>query len=337
MCVMNRGYIRGRWQNFIRHFVFRPDWSCHQIKNMPSRGPLLLLLLGMTSSMTSSLTPPSAASSPWMDTSLCPVTDSLMVCQLKKGMCSPISTIFSPPGGPVKAVATCANSTGAALGPQFFMSIGLAFLSGSPESLADKASSDPTTATAIRRCALNATGLLNPDMITLNRTTVANSLSSAFITPDLGDSVAAAVTTCPEPIDYKVTDFINCLKVACMNNVAVSPFMSMATAALTGAGSPATKPLPVAAPKPAKKPSPVSVPASAATGSAYSAGAFSYPGAPGAGGAFPYAGAGAAKGGAGAPVSGPSAYSPGAFPYAGAGAFPYAGAPGGAPGAGTFG
>lgn len=37
---------------------------------------------------------------------------------------------------------------------------GLAFVSGSPESLADKTSADPNTVTAIRRCALNATGLV---------------------------------------------------------------------------------------------------------------------------------------------------------------------------------
>ena len=40
------------------------------------------------------------------------------------------------------------------------MAVGLAFISGSPESLPDKSSFDSATATAIRRCALNATGLV---------------------------------------------------------------------------------------------------------------------------------------------------------------------------------
>nr|XP_027213893.1 uncharacterized protein LOC113806961 [Penaeus vannamei] len=151
-----------------------------------------------------------------------------MVCQLKKGQCSPVGAVFSPPGGPVKAVTSCANTTGVALGPQFFMSIGLAFVSGNPESLADKTSSDPAAVTAIRRCALNATGLLNADMMTLNRTAIAASVASAFSTPALGAAVSFAVAACPEPVDYKVTDFVTCLKTACMNSVSVSPFMQMA-------------------------------------------------------------------------------------------------------------
>ncbi|XP_047489679.1 uncharacterized protein LOC125039596 [Penaeus chinensis] len=170
------------------------------------------------------------AASPWLDTSMCPPTDSLMVCQLKKGQCSPVGSVFSPPGGPVKAITSCANTTGVVLGPQFFMSIGLAFVSGSPESLADKTSSDPAAVTAIRRCSLNTTGLLNADMMTLNRTAVAASVASAFSTPAMGAAVASAVASCPEPVDYKITDFVTCLKTACMNSVSVSPFMQMATA-----------------------------------------------------------------------------------------------------------
>lgn len=56
--------------------------------------------------------------------SMCSPTDPPAVCQLKKGQCSPVGAVFSPPGGPVKAVTSCANTTGVALGPQFFMSIG---------------------------------------------------------------------------------------------------------------------------------------------------------------------------------------------------------------------
>ncbi|XP_068203004.1 uncharacterized PE-PGRS family protein PE_PGRS10-like [Palaemon carinicauda] len=306
------------------HFTSVQERLLYNILKMAehSMGSILLLLLLGTASATTQVSPPtSSTSSPWMDTSLCPLTDSLMVCQLKKGMCSPISTIFSPPGGPVKAITVCTNATGAALGPQFFMSVGLTFLAGAPESLADKASSDPATATAIRRCALNNTGLLNPDLLTLNRTAVSDSLSGAFITSDLGAAVAAAVASCPEPVDYKLTDFIHCLKVACMSNVAVTPFMSEATSLLTGAGAPAAAAAALVA---AKKPP---VPKTASSGAA-------------AGGAFPYAGAAGGASGAGAfPYAG-AAGGAGAFPYAGAaggaGAFPFAGAAGGASGAGSF-
>ncbi|XP_027213897.2 uncharacterized protein [Penaeus vannamei] len=177
-----------------------------------------------------SAVPPASGplATPWVDTSMCELSDSLMVCQLKKGQCSPVGAVFSPPGGPVKAVTSCANTTGVALGPQFYLSIGLAFVSGNPESLADKTSSNPNTVTAIRRCALNATGLLNADMMTLNRTAIAASVSSAFSTHALGTAVASAVAACPEPVDYNITDFITCLRRACMNSVSASPLMKMA-------------------------------------------------------------------------------------------------------------
>lgn len=59
----------------------------------------------------------------------------------------------------------------------------------------------------------------------LNRTTVAASISTALSTPAVAAAVAAAVVSCPEPVDYKISDFIACLKTACMDNVVVSPFM----------------------------------------------------------------------------------------------------------------
>lgn len=69
---------------------------------------------------------------------------------------------------------------------------------------------------------------LNADMMTLNRTAIAASVASAFSSPALGAAVSFAVAACPEPVDYKVTDFVTCLKTACMNSVSVSPFMQMA-------------------------------------------------------------------------------------------------------------
>ncbi|ROT75494.1 hypothetical protein C7M84_005964 [Penaeus vannamei] len=132
------------------------------------------------------------AASPWADTSMCSPTDPPAVCQLKKGQCSPLATVFSPPGGPVKAVTSCATATGVVLGPQFYMSIGKAFSSGNLESMVDMVSSDSTEATVMRFCFVNATGLLNSDLL---------------------------------------ADFISCLRSACMASVTVpataggSPFM----------------------------------------------------------------------------------------------------------------
>ncbi|XP_047489677.1 lysine-rich arabinogalactan protein 19-like [Penaeus chinensis] len=184
-----------------------------------------LCLLALASGALGVLPGPPA--SPWVDTSMCPPTDSLMECQLKKGQCSPVGSVFSPPGGPVKAITSCANTTGVVLGPQFFMSIGLAFVTGKPESLPDMISTDAASLKAIRRCSLNATGLLSNDT-TLNRTAVAASISTAFSIPAVAAAVASAVASCPEPVDYKISDFITCLRTACMNNVVVSPFVPMA-------------------------------------------------------------------------------------------------------------
>lgn len=55
---------------------------------------------------------------------MCSPTDPPAMCQLKKGQCFPLSTVFSPKGGPVKAITSCANVTGTVLGPQFYTSIG---------------------------------------------------------------------------------------------------------------------------------------------------------------------------------------------------------------------
>nr|XP_027213901.1 uncharacterized protein LOC113806970 [Penaeus vannamei] len=171
------------------------------------------------------------AASPWADTSMCSPTDPPAVCQLKKGQCSPLATVFSPPGGPVKAVTSCATATGVVLGPQFYMSIGKAFSSGNLESMVDMVSSDSTEATVMRFCFVNATGLLNSDLVTLNRTAVVASVAAAFTTPALAEAVVSAVATCPEPVNYQLADFISCLRSACMASVTVpataggSPFM----------------------------------------------------------------------------------------------------------------
>nr|XP_053631067.1 uncharacterized protein LOC128687578 isoform X2 [Cherax quadricarinatus] len=169
-----------------------------------------------------------------------PGEDTNARCILKKTQCSPITRIISGPQGPVDTLISCANQTGVFLDPVFFMSIGLAFLQGNPESLTDQVSPDSATSSGIRRCILNATGLANPDM-TLNRTAVAVNLSMGFPSSStLGAAVAAAAVTCPEPVDYRLTDFISCLKMACMNSVVNNPLMSEETSLVDTAAASST-------------------------------------------------------------------------------------------------
>lgn len=75
---------------------------------------------------------------------------------------------------------------------------------------------------------------LSNDTKTLNRTAVASSISSAFSIPSLAAAVASSVSSCPEPVDYKMSDFITCLKTSCMNSV--SPFMQTPTSPVKSMG-----------------------------------------------------------------------------------------------------
>lgn len=138
-------------------------------------------------------------------------------------------------------------------------------------------------------------------MVTVNRSAVASLVANAFSPTALGAAVASAVATCPEPVDCKMSDFIACLRAACMSSVSGSPFIKMATAALTSPPIPpavaaplAKMPAPIPAPPKLAPPPPPKAPAAA--------------GAPGA---------------AGAPApAGPAAYSTGGFTYPGVGAAP---------------
>lgn len=77
---------------------------------------------------------------------------------------------------------------------------------------------------------------LDPNTLALNRTAVANHVQDLL--PDL-PSLAAAVDTCPEPVDFDATPFLTCLKRACMSSVAQSPEMAMAQPLLKSSASPA--------------------------------------------------------------------------------------------------
>ncbi|XP_066962453.1 uncharacterized protein [Macrobrachium rosenbergii] len=81
---------------------------------------------------------------PWIDTSMCPPGDTVSVCQMKKSRCAGVRKVFQGAVSPVGAVIQCANATGVMPGPDFFLSIGLAFAKGTPEMLADQVSRDPS-------------------------------------------------------------------------------------------------------------------------------------------------------------------------------------------------
>ncbi|KAG0725875.1 hypothetical protein GWK47_037750 [Chionoecetes opilio] len=66
-----------------------------------------------------------------------------------------------------------------------------------------------------RFCALNVTGLLNPDL-TVNHTAVGD-LLNAFVPPGVSaDVVVSAVSICPNPLLHSLTAFMHCLRAACL-------------------------------------------------------------------------------------------------------------------------
>ncbi|KAK7084192.1 hypothetical protein SK128_011577 [Halocaridina rubra] len=107
-------------------------------------------------------------------------------------------------------------------------SSGLAFIKGTPEMLSDMVSSDPMVSREIRRCTLKSTGLLSPDM-NINRPALGAALNASLTTPALSAASVAAAYSCPEPVDFKITEFMNCIKSACMSNVVVNPYMTLGT------------------------------------------------------------------------------------------------------------
>ncbi|KAK7072325.1 hypothetical protein SK128_011575 [Halocaridina rubra] len=184
-----------------------------------------LCLVGLIACGAMATFPGAGTKKSWIDTSLCLPDESPDVCQMKKSNCSGVNKAFIGPGGPVGAVIKCANTSGIAPKPEFFMNIGLAFMKGTPEKLSDTISPNPKESSAIRMCVLNNTGLLTPNMAT-DRDAIAAKLNASLKTPAFSEAAMEAVYSCPEPNDFHITDFMNCIKFACMNDDAVNPFMS---------------------------------------------------------------------------------------------------------------
>ncbi|XP_047489690.1 uncharacterized protein LOC125039605 [Penaeus chinensis] len=149
---------------------------------------------------------------------LCEPTDTPDVCLMKKTQCSFITKALTPPGGYIKTFLKCAKEAGIVLGNFFFTSIGEAFKSGAPETISDLTSPDLNVVIGIRRCAMNATGLVFPDM-SLDRMAIANALVVASNGSPLGYAVAAASASCSQPRSYRMADYLSCLKQICVKRV----------------------------------------------------------------------------------------------------------------------
>ncbi|KAK3882736.1 hypothetical protein Pcinc_012909 [Petrolisthes cinctipes] len=154
---------------------------------------------------------------PGFDMSACGGEWSVAGCQVRLAQCSPITRALSGPAGPVTSVLACLALTSLPANPtpDFFMSIGAAFLEGKPETLVDQVGPSPTYLD-LRRCVLNSTGLVGDNMA-LNRTVVKERLASEIPSQGLADAVVAALPSCPDPVDYSLAPLIACLRAACMS------------------------------------------------------------------------------------------------------------------------
>ncbi|XP_063592595.1 uncharacterized protein LOC134769788 [Penaeus indicus] len=148
----------------------------------------------------------------WDADPTCAVGEIPYNCHLKKVQCGAITKMLEPSGAYIKNYVVCAKSAASELGPVFFKNIGVAYA----DNMDDKHVFP--TVTDVRRCALEATGLLQPDT-TINRTAIAASITNSFKGSPLGVAIAQATATCPEPTEFMMADFMNCLKDACLQNV----------------------------------------------------------------------------------------------------------------------
>lgn len=154
-------------------------------------------------------------------------------CQLRTAKCKDIKGIAQGTSGPVKDVMDCATL----LGIPKMMVIGVlpqAFGEGKPETIVDRVMPNNTEASSeLRRCVMQASGLLTLNG-TLNRAALQFKLTTTMMHPLVKDVVTTALSTCPDPDDYKISDFLTCLRGECIQkmpeSVAAMPDWSLLTA-----------------------------------------------------------------------------------------------------------
>ncbi|XP_045605927.2 uncharacterized protein [Procambarus clarkii] len=207
--------------------------------------PRVLVVVVVVVMVVRGVVPLPPPSSLLLDTSLCPASDSLTACQLRKAECGGVQQLVTPAGGAAEVIASCAAAANVSLTPRFFKALGR--VEGSQDSLVDLLSPDPEVTTVVRLCVLNATSLLDAETLTVNRSAVAAAVREVVSSQALGDAVAAAVGTCPEPVDFHTEGFMSCLEAACIVNAHKAPLVSQALSVLAPGAklSPLNTPLPL--------------------------------------------------------------------------------------------
>ncbi|XP_063592600.1 uncharacterized protein LOC134769793 [Penaeus indicus] len=139
-------------------------------------------------------------------------------CQLRTTKCKDIKSLAQGTSGPVKDVMDCATL----LGIPKMMVIGVlpqAFGEGKPETIVDRVMPNNTEASSeLRRCVMQAAGMLTLNG-TLNRAALQFKLASTMMHPLVKDVVTTALTTCPDPDAYKISDFLTCVRSECIHNM----------------------------------------------------------------------------------------------------------------------
>ncbi|XP_076038807.1 uncharacterized protein LOC143024002 [Oratosquilla oratoria] len=147
----------------------------------------------------------------------------LIECQVRKKLCKGVAQLFETGAGPVKSAFDCADALGIPK-MRVIAVIGEAFKSGQPETIIDLMFDEVQIQTALRRCILNATGLLGEGGETIDRLAMAaKARVTLYKDPSMAAAVAAAAKTCPHPENLKYSEMVSCLKTACMHGATIDP------------------------------------------------------------------------------------------------------------------
>ncbi|XP_045604706.2 uncharacterized protein [Procambarus clarkii] len=137
-------------------------------------------------------------------------------CMVRATKCALVTKLAQGKNGPVKDVFDCAAAQGIPK-TQVVSVIGVAFQSGQPETIVDRViTNDTAAALQLRRCVLTAGGLVRMNG-TVDRAAMVGRIAASTSThPAVVDTIAAAVTACPEPPLMQMKTFLTCVRAACI-------------------------------------------------------------------------------------------------------------------------
>ncbi|XP_053654097.2 uncharacterized protein [Cherax quadricarinatus] len=137
-------------------------------------------------------------------------------CLTRAAKCALVKKLAQGKNGPVKDVFDCATAQGIPK-TQVVSVLGIAFQSGQPETIVDRIiTNDTDAAFQLRKCVLTAGGQVTING-TVNRAAMMNKLQMSTSThPAILDTIAAAITTCPEPEQLQMKTFLTCVRSACI-------------------------------------------------------------------------------------------------------------------------